>query len=380
MNRRDLLKAGMGGLAQAAAAQIVAKPPKRYRAVIIGHTGKGDFGHDWDLTWNRFPNVEVVAVADPDEAGRRKAINRSRAHKGYADYRKMLAVEKPDLVTICPRWLDQRVAMVSAAAEAGAHILMEKPFARTLSEADQIIAAVEKHGVKVQVGHTARVAAVTQIVRKMLLDGELGVLQEMRARGKEDGRAGGEDLIVLGTHTFDLLRYFAGDPLWVFAHISGRTNKDVNPEEEHEASEPVGPVAGDQVAAMFAFPGNIHAYFGSKSNDMLDGERFGVTLYGSRAVVFVPLTAVPSAPPYLLRSAAWAGGAWERIEYPKDARLTTREDANAAMGADLLAAIETSREPVCSARDGRWTIEMVAAIYRSQYAGARISLPILNRS
>jgi predicted dehydrogenase len=218
------------------------------------------------------------------------------------------------------------------------------------------------------------------MVRKMLRDGELGVLQEMRARGKEDSRAGGEDLIVLGTHTFDLLRYFAGDPLWVFSHISNRTSGDVKPEQEHEGTEPVGPLAGDQVSAMFNFPGNIHGYFGSKSNDLLTGERFGVTLYGSRAVAFVPLTAVPSSPPFVLRSSGWAGGTWERIEYPKNAQLITREDANAAMGADLLSAIETNREPVCSARDGCWTIEMVAAIYRSQYSGTRVSFPMKNRS
>jgi len=60
----------------------------------------------------------------------------------------------------------------------------------------------------------------------MLRDGELGVLQEIRARGKEDSRAGGEDLIFLGTHTSDLLRYFAGDLLWVFSHISDRTSND----------------------------------------------------------------------------------------------------------------------------------------------------------
>ena len=53
---------------------------------------------------------------------------------------------------------------------------------------------------------------MTRIAGAMLREGRLGQLLEIRARGKEDTRAGGEDLIVLGTHCFDLMRYFAGDP------------------------------------------------------------------------------------------------------------------------------------------------------------------------
>src|SRR6478672_7920533 len=132
MNRRDLVFGALAGLSGAQAA-----PARRYRVAIIGDTGRGNYGHDWDLSWNSIPNVDVVAVADPDEAGRGRGLSRSRARKGYADYREMLAREHPDIVTICPRWLDQRVAMVTAAAEAGAHILMEKPFARSLVEADE---------------------------------------------------------------------------------------------------------------------------------------------------------------------------------------------------------------------------------------------------
>ena len=131
---------------------------------------------------------------------------------------------------------------------------------------------------------------------------------------------------------------------------------------------------------MFGFPGGVPGFFGSKVSDVIDGQRFGVTLYCSKAVIFVPLTAVPGEPPYLLRRSAWAGGEWERIEYPADAKMTKREQANAAMARDLLEAIENDREPVCSARDGRWTIEMVAGIYQSHYTGVRLPFPLTNRN
>src|ERR1700674_5022413 len=119
MNRRNFLQMSMATLAGVQTA-------RRYRVALVGDTGHGNYGHDWDLAWTSFPHVEVVAVADPDEAGRRKAMQRSHARTGYTDYRKMLSVEKPEIVTICTRWLDQREPMVTAAAEARAHVLMEK--------------------------------------------------------------------------------------------------------------------------------------------------------------------------------------------------------------------------------------------------------------
>jgi hypothetical protein len=79
-------------------------PQRRYRACIIGHTGRGNYGHDWHTAFAGLPNVEVAAVADPVEQGRLAAMKASRAARGYADYREMLGKEKPDLVGIFPRF------------------------------------------------------------------------------------------------------------------------------------------------------------------------------------------------------------------------------------------------------------------------------------
>jgi predicted dehydrogenase len=349
---------------------------------IIGHTGRGDYGHGWETAWDRFPSVRVTAVADPDAAGRQRAMARSKAEKSYADYREMLAKERPDIVTICPRWADQRVDMVRAAADCGAHILMEKPFAQNLADADAMIRIAQARSIRIQVGHTARAMPVTRLARELVIGGSLGEVIEARGRGKEDRRAGGEDLIVLGTHTFDLWRHVLGDPLWIFAHATQR-GAELQPAMLRKASEPVGKIGGDNIAVMAAFPRGIHAYFGSKANDGPAGLRFGATFYCSRGFVYVPLTAVPSAAPYVLRNPAWvadrSGPVWERLDYPPEERFTTREDANHAMAADLLDAIENGHEPMCNARDGRWAIEMVAGVYQSQFAHAPVSFPLKNR-
>jgi predicted dehydrogenase len=289
----------------------------------------------------------------------------------------MIEREKPNLVAICPRTLDQRLAMFRAAAEAGAHILLEKPFASSLEEADAMVELAERHRIKVQVGHTARPTPVTLRALKMVRGGAIGTLLEMRGRGKEDRRAGGEDMMVLGTHVFDLMRLFAGDPKWVFGHVMHQ-GAEVGRRHTRQATEPLGAVAGDDIAAMFLFESGARGHFGSKASDVLSGERFGLGLYGSKGAIFLPLTTVPSAPPDMLRSNSWSTGQWEKIDHAED-RMSDRHQANQIMVRDLLRAIETGGEPVCNARDGRWTIEMVMGVYASHQVGARVKFPLKDR-
>jgi predicted dehydrogenase len=377
MNRREFLQAGMAAAAVSAQAQ-----PRKYRAAIIGDTGRGGYGHGWDTAWNHFPSVEVVAVADPNDEGRLAAMTRSGVERGYSDYRDLLKTEEPTLVAICPRWPDQRLEMVTAAAQSGAHMLVEKPFARNLKEADAMVAAAERNKVKVQVGHIARTAPVARRLQRMILGGEIGVLQEVRARGKEDARAGGEDMIVLGTHEFDLLRMFLGDPKWVFGHVT-QDGQEMAQTQVRKGSEPVGPVAGNQIAAMFAFGTGMHGYFGSKTSDVPAGVRYAVTFYGSKGVICFPMDSYPGGAPFILRSSSWLPGresrGWQNIEVPAEEQVSSREQANAVMVADLLDAIEQDREPACSARDGRWTIEMAVGVYQSQKSGARVAFPLKDR-
>src|SRR5688500_10900380 len=119
--------------------------PAEFRVAVIGHTGRGDYGHGIDTVWARFADqCEVVAVADADEKGRAEAAKKLRAPAAFADYREMLDEVKPQIVAIGPRWLDQHRDMVLAAAERGIHMYMEKPMCRTLAEADQMVAACEK--------------------------------------------------------------------------------------------------------------------------------------------------------------------------------------------------------------------------------------------
>ena len=60
---------------------------KTYRVGIIGRTGKGDYGHGVDVAISKVPNVEIVALADENEAGRAAAAKRTNPKTVYADFR-----------------------------------------------------------------------------------------------------------------------------------------------------------------------------------------------------------------------------------------------------------------------------------------------------
>jgi len=380
MNRRSFLQSSLAGLAATASAK-----PKKYRVGVIGHTGHGNYGHGLDTVWAAFDFVEVVAVADADEAGRAKAGERTGARKAYADYHDMIEKEKLDIVAVGPRWLDQRVEMITTAADAGCHIFSEKPFAKDLIDADKMIAAIERNGVKVQMAHQMRKSPYVERIHEMVEAGEIGTIQEVRGRGKEDRRAGGEDLVVLGSHICDMMRYYLGNPRWVFAHVTN-DGRDVGASDVRQPSEPIGPIAGNQIAAMFAFDNGIHGYFGSKASDKTHPWRFGTTIYGNKGVIYLPNAIYPGGQPYILRSPAWVPGKegqWEEVKLTKPVggnfHAEGRAMANALLVEDLFEAIEKDRKPVCSAHDGRWTVEMITSIYASQKAGARVDLPLRQR-
>src|SRR5690348_2560292 len=223
---------------------------RKYRVAVIGRTGRGNYGHGLDVVWKEFDNVEVAAVADPDEKGRAACAKRIGARNAYADYRAMLEKEKPHIVSVADRYLDAHRDMVVACAKAGASIFLEKPMARTLAEADEMVTACETHHVKLAIAHQTRYSPRLARVRELVADGKLGDLLEMHARGKEDARGGGQDLMVLGTHLFDLMRFLAGDPRWCFARVL-QNGKPATKADVREGGENMGPVLGDDIYAVY---------------------------------------------------------------------------------------------------------------------------------
>src|SRR5947209_20549934 len=147
---------------------------KTYRVGVIGRTGHGDYGHGIDTVWLEMPNAQIVAVADDNKVGLANAVKRLKVEAAFADYREMLEKTKPDIVIICPRWIDKHHELVLAVAARGIHIYMEKPLCRTLAEADAVVAACERSHVKLAIAHQSRYGPKAKVVKQLLEAGKTG--------------------------------------------------------------------------------------------------------------------------------------------------------------------------------------------------------------
>lgn len=368
--------------------------PRNFRVAVIGHTGRGDYGHGLDTVWRQFPNAQVVAVADENEQGRIAAQKRIGAKNAYADYRDMLKKERPQIVSVAVRHLDQHRDMVIACAEAGASMFLEKPMCRTLAEADEMVAACEKHHVKLAIAHQTRYSPRLQRIKEMIAAGQLGEILELRGRGKEDGRVGGQDLMVLGTHIMDLMRLVAGDPRWCYARVSILGKERATPITKTDIvdvgtrNEGMGPMAGDHIVAQYGFDKGVVGHFASQKSPRGPGERdrFGLSIHGSKGVIQLTTGSLPAA--YFLADPSWFPGRsrapWQEITSGGIGKPETLKDDGLGLGNvwivnDLMEAVEKDRQPKGSIYDGRAALEMILAVYESQRLRAAVDFPLKNR-
>jgi predicted dehydrogenase len=382
LDRRQFLAAAIAG---AMASNIFAEESSRiYTAAIIGHTGRGDYGHAVDQIFTDRDDVQLLAVADPVAEGRAKAMQRSKAARQYENYREMLAKEKPQLVGIAPRWTDQRREMALAAIAAGAHIYTEKPFATDLIEADEILAAAAKTKRKIAVAHQVRLAPAVLLLKKSIDDGLMGDLLQIDAWGKQDQRAGGEDMLVLGTHLFDLMRFFAGNPLSCTARVQEK-GKDITAQSGRAAGEQIGPIAGDEINAQFAFGNSVQGTFTSRGKLRPVVGHWGLLLTGTKGSARILMDIFPNI--FVSKTTPWAKDGkiekWERL--PGDPTLNATEIEKGAIPAnrrvvdDWIDAIQKDRQPICSGQAATAAIEMVMAVHQSAISARRVEFPLSDR-
>ncbi len=387
MKRREFIKNTAVGFAALAGIRPSSANAKgtRYRVAVIGRTGKGNYGHGLDVVWNDIEQVQVVAVADEDPKGRAAAAKRLKVTKAYSDYREMLKKERPQIVSVAPRWLDCHRDMVVACAEHGCHVFLEKPMCQSLEQADEMIAALEKRNLKLAIAHQTRYSPALQHVKKMIADGKLGDILELRGRGKEDRRGGGEDLMVLGTHVMDLMRFFCGNPRCCFARVK-EAGKPVTRNEVREGAEGIGLLAGDEIHAMYHFAGTTTGYFSTQRVRDGASKRFGLQVYGSKGILTMTTGALGEI--WFVEDPSWQPGRskaqWKQISSAGVDKPETRSDrghgfGNHLIALDLIRAIETDTQPKGSAYDGRGALEMILAVYESHRQNGRVSLPLKNR-
>ncbi|TVY09676.1 Gfo/Idh/MocA family protein [Paenibacillus cremeus] len=187
------------------------------------------------------PNVELVAFCDPVIERAEKYAEKHGA-KAYADYKELLAKEKVDAVSVCtPNALHAAVAI--AAANAGAHVLVEKPMAGSAEEGRAMIEAASRNGVYLMVGHNQRLMPPHVKAKEILDSGKLGRVLTFRTSFGHPGPEGwsvdgkgswffrkGEAIMGamgdLGVHKSDFIRYLLNDEVADIAAFVGTIHKE----------------------------------------------------------------------------------------------------------------------------------------------------------
>jgi predicted dehydrogenase len=355
-----------------------------YRIGIIGRTGRGDYGHSTDEAFLGIENCQIVAVADDDQAGLAAMAAKHKVDQAFSDYRELLDKARPDIVVIGQRWLDQHRDMAVAAAQRGIHVYMEKPFCRTMEEADEIVDACERTHTKLAIAHPTRYSPKLQSVRKLITDGAIGKVLEYRGRGKEDKRGGGEDLWVLGTHVMDMIRALAGHPAWCFARVM-QAGHPVTKADVADGNEGIGSLAGDSVTAMYGLD-NGTAYFQSVKNMAGKGSRYGLQVYGSTGIFEILEGTMPSVK--YLSDGSWSPGrskaVWQDVSSAGIAKQEPLTDSlwqnrHRPAALDLLKAIEENRQPLSNVYEARGATEMIVAVFESHRQSRPVELPLKNR-
>ena len=195
----------------------------RYRAAIAG---LGQIGSQTDDRRERgevfthagayqaLADIELVSGCDPDEKRLRRFVERRGVTMGYRSYREMLASEHIQLLSVCsPTPLHHEMVLEGVRAGVRA-IFCEKPMASTMDEALDMVEACESAGVVLAVNHTRRWDSIYQRARHMLISGAIGRLEAIT--GIYPGK-----VFTLGTHLFDLMRFFGGDVEWVCGDAVG---------------------------------------------------------------------------------------------------------------------------------------------------------------
>ena len=212
----------------------------------VGVIGVGTFGSLHAEVYHQLGQSELKAVADIDPA-RAGAVASSLQVDGYADYEQLLQRDDITAVSICTTD-DRHVGPAVAAANAGKHILVEKPLALTPGDCDSIIEAARENGVLLMVGQILRFDPRYVTARDEIRSGKIGHLVHLFARRNNPIPNAlrlhpfTSVLFFLGIHDIDLLNWCVGSRAEkVYAQATSRV-LDSSP---------------DSVLAVLTFPGGV---------------------------------------------------------------------------------------------------------------------------
>jgi len=308
------------------------------------------------------PGIEFMGIAD-DDATRGQHFAQEYATRFYPSYDALLA-ERPDGVVVCCENARHR-HLVELAAQAGVHVMCEKPLATTLADGHAMLAACQQAGVILMTAFPMRFSAPVLEVKNLLTSGELGRVLACSAtnQGQNPKRyrpwfvdqelAGGGSVFDHTVHLADILRWYLDSEV---VEVYAQTNRII-----HRAEVEVE--TGGLLMLTFA-DGTFASIDCSWSRPM------NYPTWGGLTFDLICENGVVALDAFSQNLVAYSnrGGA--------SAWLPWGSDADRAMIDEFLSAIVESRAPQVTGYDGYKAMEVALAAYRSAELGQPVALPL----
>ena len=323
-------------------------------------------------------NLEIAAVCDvlPEKMEALLAKHDLQADtsiKKYQDYKQMVAEVKPDLVSIATEsGIHAEIALYCI--EQGINLIIEKPMAMSIEDADKIIELSEEKGVKVSACHQNRFNVAIQKLRKAIEAGRFGKLSHgsihvrwnrdhgyydqasWRGTWAQDGGA----LMNQCIHGIDLLRWMMGDEI---EEIYGATRQQFH---DYLEAEDVGiAVVKFKNGAIGTIEGTTNVYPKNLEETLY--------IFGENGTVKIGGTSTNNIDVWDFADETEEDGKNKGL---KEETSNVYGNGHTSLFADVIDAIHSDRPPYVDAVAGRNALEAVLSIYKSQKTGQSVKLPL----
>jgi myo-inositol 2-dehydrogenase / D-chiro-inositol 1-dehydrogenase len=325
-------------------------------------------------SYHRFvPDAEVVAVYTRNAEKAQSFAQKHGISQWYNDLDAIIQSSGADVIDIClPNFLHADATLKAAAA--GKHIIIEKPLAVTLEEADAMISACKKAGVKLMYAEELCFAPKYERVRQMVNEGAIGEIYMLKQSEKHSGPhsdwfydinlAGGGVLMDMGCHGIAWFR-------WMLKNARAKSVYATMSTVYHKQRTK----AEDNSVVIIEFENGVTGLVENswaKHGGMDDRSE----IYGTGGVVYADLFMGNAAIAY---SKNGYGYAMEKADTTVGWTFTIFEEAfNQGYPQELkhfIDCVQHNKEPLVTGEDGRAVLEIIYAAYASAAQGRKISLP-----
>ena len=327
-------------------------------------------------------NLDIVAVCDIDKEKmeailEKNSLQEKKSIKRYIDYKKMIDEEKPELVSIATEsGIHAEIAL--HCIKHGVNVIIEKPMAMSIEDADKIVELAEKKNVKVSACHQNRFNIAVQELRKAVEADRFGKISHgsihvrwnrdhgyydqasWRGTWEQDGGA----LMNQCIHGIDLLRWMMGDEI---DEVFGATRQQFH---DYLEAEDVGmAVVKFKNGAIGTIEGTTNVYPKNLEETLY--------IFGENGTVKIGGTSTNNIDVW-----DFSDETEEDIQKKefKEATSNVYGNGHTSLFADVVDAIENDRKPYVDAVAGRNALELVLSIYKSQKTGDVVKYPLENFS